>query len=315
MLNPTNWHCNPPSKQSLARFVKVFSRIATVLLAPACASRPPLPNPQAPYLDRDRLVMQRLDEIQEKLKQLDQKRQSVVQYSCSSQRNPERTDWSKACGPRRNRARDCVFDRPYQVVIDGSHRQGPNDALITLVVWSNFSCPFCKLANRTLEQLKEKYGEDLRIVFKHNTLPSLFKDASRAALATEASGQQGKFWEMHDLLFASSRPHTEDNLFQFASSLGLDLQRFRQDLKNPDLVDKIARDRLQAHALGARGTPSCFINGRYVPGVSSLARFSFLIDQILADACFLREACPGDSPDHGTQSPNCADHTPQPTMG
>jgi protein-disulfide isomerase len=110
----------------------------------------------------------------------------------------------------------------YNVTIGDAQGIGPDDALVTIVTWSDFQCPYCSRVSPTIDELRKEYGADLRYVFKHNPL-GFHKDARPAALAAEAAGEQGKFWEMHDKLFENSRDLTRANFVKWARELGLDV--------------------------------------------------------------------------------------------
>ncbi|HSM91286.1 MAG TPA: thioredoxin domain-containing protein, partial [Anaeromyxobacteraceae bacterium] len=170
----------------------------------------------------------------------------------------------------------------YRVPVDGSAAKGPADALVTIVESSDFECPFCKRAAPTLKQVEEAYAGKIRIVFKHNPLP-MHPNAVPAATAAEAAGAQGKFWQMHDALFASAaldRPALE----QAAKEAGLDLAAFRAALDGQRFADRIRRDQELVRGVGAGGTPTFFINGRKLVGAQPFERFKAVIDAELAKA-------------------------------
>ena len=110
------------------------------------------------------------------------------------------------------------------------HIRGPADAPLTLVEYADFQCPFCGRATGEIDTLLERFGDDLRYVFRHLPLPDVHPDAELAAEAAEAAGAQGAFWEMHDRLFAHQDQLGPVDLFAHAAALGLDLERFSRDL-------------------------------------------------------------------------------------
>lgn len=181
------------------------------------------------------------------------------------------------------------LNQSYNIETQDAHRKGPENALVTVVIWSNFACPFCKLASGIMRELEQVYPNDLRFVFKHNPLSSRYNHAGDAAIAAEAAGQQGRFWEMHDLLFANSDRLTEPNFLLWAQALQLNLHRFKQDLKDPAIQARVNHHRSQARALGAVGTPSFFINGRYIPGVLPLRRYALIVDRAILSAKHLQD--------------------------
>ena len=171
----------------------------------------------------------------------------------------------------------------YKVEIGDAHARGPDTALVTLVEWSDFQCPFCGRVQTTLDQLEKNYGKKLRIVYKHNPLP-FHQQALPAALAAEAAGRQGKFWPMHDLLFENQRELDEKAFVRFAKKLKLDVRQFKKDMSDLDIQRKVERQQAQGNTLGARGTPAFFVNGRFLSGAQPLESFSDLIDEELSKA-------------------------------
>jgi protein-disulfide isomerase len=100
-----------------------------------------------------------------------------------------------------------------------------------------------------------------------------------AALASEAAGKQGKFWEMHDLLFQDTKALTDENFDKWAKELGLDVAKFHKDMKDPELTKKIKADQRHGSVVGARGTPAFFVNGRFLSGAQPVDRFVAIIDE------------------------------------
>src|SRR5690606_31536837 len=121
--------------------------------------------------------------------------------------------------------------------IAGSATKGPANAKVTIVEWSDFECPFCARAVPTIERILKEYPNDVRFVFKHQPL-SFHPNARPPASAAEAAGQQGKFWEMHDKLFANMRALTQDNFKPWARELGLNMAKFEAALNVPKLAAK-----------------------------------------------------------------------------
>ena len=172
----------------------------------------------------------------------------------------------------------------YNVPVDADDAiKGAKDALVTVVVFSEFQCPFCARVLPTLKQVEDKYGKDVRVVFKHNPLP-FHKEAPYAAQATFAAGKQGKFWEMHDKLFENQKALTPDAIAGYAQELGLDVTRFKSDAESEDAKAAVKTDMDLANQIGARGTPNFFINGRKLVGAQPLPSFEKLIDEELNKA-------------------------------
>jgi protein-disulfide isomerase len=165
----------------------------------------------------------------------------------------------------------------YRVELGDAQTNGPDTALVTIVTFSDFQCPFCSRVSPTIDTLRKEYGSDLRYAFKHNALP-MHKQARPAAIAAEAAGEQGKFWEMHDKLFTNQRDLTEANFIAWARELKLDVKRFERDLASTTIADRVDAHQRQATALGARGTPAFFVNGRFLSGAQPVESFRALID-------------------------------------
>ena len=108
--------------------------------------------------------------------------------------------------------------------------------------------------------------------------------AMPAAMASEAAGKQGKFWEMHDKLFQDPRALTDENIEKYATEIGLDMAKFKEDLKDKKLEAKIKKQQSQGSTLGARGTPAFFVNGRFLSGAQPFEAFKALIDEEMKKA-------------------------------
>jgi protein-disulfide isomerase len=155
---------------------------------------------------------------------------------------------------------------------------GPADAAVTIVEFADFECPYCASAEPTLERLLAEYGGKVRLVFKHNPLP-VHKNALLAHRAAVAAERQGKFWEMHDLLFSSQEMLDRETLKSHARTLGLDLVAFEAVLLSPESTQAVSADMSQAGGLGIKGAPAFFINGRFLPGAQPIEVFRELIDE------------------------------------
>src|SRR5690242_19940957 len=143
----------------------------------------------------------------------------------------------------------------FKVPIDGAPVKGNADALVTLVEFSDYQCPFCSRADGTVKQLQKDYGGKLRVVMKQNPL-SFHPRAKPAALGALSAGEQGKYWEYHDKLFANAKALEDADLQKYAEELGLDITRWKADLANPKLASIIDTDQAMAGKLGASGTPA-----------------------------------------------------------
>jgi len=150
------------------------------------------------------------------------------------------------------------------------HARGPEDAPVTLVKYGDYECPYCREAHPVLKELQERVGEQVRFIFRHFPLDSVHPRARRAAQAAEAAASQGRFWEMHDLLYERQGELGEVDLMRYAAELGLDLRRFEEDLANDHQAWRIEEDRLGGTRAGVRGTPAFFVNGVRYAGTIDL---------------------------------------------
>jgi protein-disulfide isomerase len=127
------------------------------------------------------------------------------------------------------------------------------------------------------------YDGEVRIALMHNALP-MHPRAMPAALAAEAAGKQGKFWEMHEKLFTDTRALNDEDFEKYANELGLDVAKFKKDMEDPALKKKIEEQMRLSNTLGARGTPAFFINGRFLSGAQPVEAFKKVIDEEMKKA-------------------------------
>jgi protein-disulfide isomerase len=171
-------------------------------------------------------------------------------------------------------------NKRYSINTRGAPRRGGEKAKVSVVEFSDFACPFCNRVNATLNQITETYGDDVEIVFKHLPL-AMHSKAPAAHAAAEAAHRQGKFWEMHDLIFANQRQMSPQKYEEYAQQLGLDVDRFRQDAASAAVKKKVDADAAEAGRLGVTGTPGFFINGRFLSGAKPFDSFKQVIDEEL----------------------------------
>lgn len=171
-------------------------------------------------------------------------------------------------------------NRRYTVDTKGSPSKGSPEAQIALVEFSDFQCPFCGRVTPTLQQIEREYGDRVRIVFKHLPL-RMHSKAPAAHAAAEAAHRQGKFWEMHDLIFASQREMSEAKYVEYAEQIGIDVDRFKRDVAAADVIGKVNADAAEAQKLGVTGTPGFFVNGRFLSGAQPFSAFKAMIDEEL----------------------------------
>jgi protein-disulfide isomerase len=156
--------------------------------------------------------------------------------------------------------------------------RGPKAALVTLAIFSDFQCPFCSKVEPTIQQIEKAYPGKVRIVWKHQPL-AFHPNALPAAKASEAARTQGKFWGMHDRLFANQSALSDASYERFARELKLDMARFQKDAASPATAERIAADQKLGESVGASGTPTLFLNCRKVVGAQPLEALKPVIDE------------------------------------
>ncbi|MBJ93656.1 MAG: hypothetical protein CMP23_04190 [Rickettsiales bacterium] len=166
--------------------------------------------------------------------------------------------------------------------------RGPSDAPVTIVLFEDFQCPFCKKLSGNIEMLLDERPEDVRIAFMHFPMQqrcnarelkkSLHKFACSAAAASVCAQEQGAFWEMHDLLFRNNHRLRGRNLRGYANKLGLNLERWTSCMKSPATQEKIKADSAVGLAAGVTGTPALFVNGRRLVGAQPLESLLAAVD-------------------------------------
>jgi protein-disulfide isomerase len=167
--------------------------------------------------------------------------------------------------------------------ITGAPAKGPQNAPVTIIAFSDFQCPFCSRAVPTLKQIEDTYGNKVRVVFKHQPLP-MHPFAKGAAMASMAANEQGKFWEMHDKLFANQGALDRGSLERYAQELGLDMGKFKAAMDSNKFDSYVSADAAEGMRVGANGTPTFFVNGHQIIGAESFERFKGVIDAELAKA-------------------------------
>lgn len=170
-----------------------------------------------------------------------------------------------------------------QVSLDlsGSPTRGQENAPITIIEFSDYQCPFCARSVGTVKQVMDAYPDKVRWVFKNFPLP-IHPDAPLAHKAAIAAGEQGKYWEMHDLIFENQKSMKREHLLTFAQKLKLDLAKFTAALDAPSSPAIISRDMEEGKRIGINGTPTFLINGRGIVGAQPYAAFDQIIQEELA---------------------------------
>jgi Na+/H+ antiporter NhaA len=155
-----------------------------------------------------------------------------------------------------------LVDLSDEVDPDRDHARGPEDAPVTLVEYGDYQCPYCGQAEVVIRELLESFGDDLRYVWRHLPLNDVHPNAQMAAEAAEAAARQGAFWGMHDKLLQHQDELAPPGLARFAEELGLDVDRFWDELRHRLHEPRVAEDVASADSSGVAGTPTFFINGR-----------------------------------------------------
>lgn len=180
----------------------------------------------------------------------------------------------------------------YPVPVADSPQRGPATAPVTVVEFADFECGFCARGNETVEKLRKRYGDKLRVVYKHFPL-SFHGNAFMAARGALAAAAEGKFWEFHDRLYATKAKFDEASLIEIARVVGLNPKKFKQRLHSDEFDARIVADQELGHTLGIRGTPAYFVNGRALDGAVPELEFRLTIQEELERAeDLLREGVP-----------------------
>lgn len=167
------------------------------------------------------------------------------------------------------------------------HKQGAGKKGVTLIEYGDLQCPACKAYYPVVKQVQQAYGDDITFQFSNYPLTQLHPHAFEAARAAEAAGKQGKFFEMHDLLYEnqdtwSQAPNVQTYFETYAQQLGLNIDQFKADQVSQAVSDTINADIKQAQAVGATGTPTFVLDGKKIDNPSDLAGFKQLIDAEIA---------------------------------
>jgi protein-disulfide isomerase len=133
---------------------------------------------------------------------------------------------------------------------------------VTIVEFSDYQCPFCSQAEGLVKQVLETYPKDVRLVYKQFPLTSIHPNAMPASKAALAAGRQGKFWEMHQLIFDNQRQLGPEKFTEFAEKLTLDVPQFQKDMESPDILAQINREMQEGKSADVTGTPTIFVDGK-----------------------------------------------------
>jgi protein-disulfide isomerase len=161
---------------------------------------------------------------------------------------------------------------------------GSATAPVTIIEFSDYQCPFCQRVEPTLKRLRATYGDKLRIVWKDFPLTQIHPQAAKAGEAAHCAGDQGKYWELHDVLFNKQQELQLDDLKRHALELGLTAAAFNQCLDSAKYEPRVREGMTEGSALGVNSTPTIFINGRRLSGAQPFDVFAAIIDEELARA-------------------------------
>jgi protein-disulfide isomerase len=174
----------------------------------------------------------------------------------------------------------------WKVPVGNSPAKGPETALVTIVEWSDFQCPFCSRVVPTLDEVVKIYGDKVRIVWKDNPLPMHPRAEPAAELTREARAQKGDagFWAAYDLLWKNQQKLSDDDLLGYAKELGLNVDKVKTAILDKKFLAEITADQDLADELQANGTPHFFINGRRLVGAQPIEKFKAVIDEEIKKA-------------------------------
>jgi protein-disulfide isomerase len=145
-------------------------------------------------------------------------------------------------------------------VSERDHRQGPATAVVTLVQYGDYECPYTRQSTTIVRAIQQQLGDQLRFVFRNFPLTEIHPHALNAALAAETAAAQGKFWEMHDSIFHHQHTLGDSDLAQFAEAVGLDMQQYARAMAEQRALARIEEDVEGGERSGVQGTPTFFIN-------------------------------------------------------
>jgi protein-disulfide isomerase len=210
---------------------------------------------------------------------LDQVKERIVQYLQGQQ---EAELQEKLLAGLREKYKTTIALKPPKIEVadGGAPSRGPADAPVTIIEFSDYECPFCKRAEPTVEQVVAAYPDKVRLVYRHYPLP-FHKNARPAAEAAACANAQGKFWEYHAKVF-EAESLDEASLKKVAGEASLDQAKFDACLANKEQAAAVEKDIADASAVGVRGTPAFFINGRMISGAQPFEKFKVIIDEELA---------------------------------
>jgi len=169
-------------------------------------------------------------------------------------------------------------------ITEQDHLKGSKEAAVSIIEYSDLQCPACAYYSGFSKQLEKDFGDSVVFVYRHFPLITIHLNSISAAMSAEAAGKQGKFWEMHDLLFASQQSWSKSDkvepIFEgYALEIGLDINKYRDDVKSVEVASKIQGDMLKGNLAGVKATPTFMINGKKITNPKNYEAFKALISQ------------------------------------
>lgn len=178
---------------------------------------------------------------------------------------------------------DVVLEPPRVEIAADGPTLGPDDAAVTIVEFSDFQCPYCQRATPVLDEIRERYPEQVRVVYRHLPLDQIHPRARAAALASECAHDQDAFWEYHDVLFENPQSLSDADLRGYAEALGLDPEPFAECLASGRHEDKVSADVAAAREIGITGTPAFVVNGIVLFGLQTSEELDEIVRQELGE--------------------------------
>ena len=164
-----------------------------------------------------------------------------------------------------------------KVDVGNAPARGPKNAPITVVLFSDFQCPFCGRVEPAISELEKAYPGKVRVAWKNFPL-SFHNNAKPAAESALAANEQGKFWQMHEILFKNQQALTAADLEKYAKDIGLDMGRFKAAMDSHKFAAQVEADTKQGSSLGVEGTPAAFVNGQLISGAQPVDAFKKIVD-------------------------------------
>jgi protein-disulfide isomerase len=213
-------------------------------------------------------------------KPLDEVRPQLLNYLQQNKLTEARRAYLKGL---RDKAQVKLFLTPpiVEVSVEGAPFKGPANAPITIVEFSDFQCSYCKRVVNVLDQVLERYPDQVKLAFRDFPIVNIHPHAGKAAEAAHCAAEQGKFWEFHDLLFEKQETIPTANFAEHAKALGLEVTTFQACIDGRKYQEKVERNYAAGVKAGVSGTPAFFINGRLLSGAQPLEAFKAVIDEEL----------------------------------